>query len=88
VVDWRQQLGRRKHGAIVISMDGRGSWRHDGFIERLWQSIKYEEVYLRAYDSVGLARASLGRYLDFYPPLSGPIPPYRRIRHHTASTAS
>jgi putative transposase len=36
------------------------------FIERLWRSVKYEEVYLRAYDSVGEARASLGRYLDFY----------------------
>ena len=36
------------------------------FVERLWRSIKYEEVYLRAYDSVGEARASIGRYLDFY----------------------
>jgi putative transposase len=52
--------------AIAISMDGRGSWRDNVFVERLWRSIKYEEVYLRAYDSVGEARASLGRYLDFY----------------------
>ena len=52
--------------AIAISMDGRGSWRDNVFVERLWRSIKYEEVYLRAYDSVGGARASLGRYLDFY----------------------
>ena len=51
---------------IAISMDGRGSWRDNVFVERLWRSIKYEEVYLRAYDSVGEARASLGRYLDFY----------------------
>lgn len=36
------------------------------FVERLWRSIKYEEVYLRAYDSVGEARSSIGRYLDFY----------------------
>ena len=36
------------------------------FVERLWRSVKYEEVYLRAYDSVGEARASIGRYLDFY----------------------
>ena len=52
--------------AIAISMDGRGSWRDNVFVERLWRSVKYEEVYLRAYDSVGEARASLGRYLDFY----------------------
>ena len=51
---------------IAISMDGRGAWRDNVFVERLWRSIKYEEVYLRAYDSVGQARASLGRYLDFY----------------------
>ena len=47
-------------------MDGRGAWRDNVFVERLWRSVKYEEVYLRAYDSVGEARASLGRYLDFY----------------------
>ena len=47
-------------------MDGRGSWRDNVFVERLWRSVKYEEVYLHAYDSVGQARASLGRYLDFY----------------------
>ena len=52
--------------AIAISMDGRGAWRDNVFVERLWRSVKYEEVYLRAYDSVGDARASLGRYLDFY----------------------
>ena len=52
--------------AIAISMDGRGSWRDNVFVERLWRSVKYEEVYLHAYDSVGEARASLGRYLDFY----------------------
>jgi putative transposase len=54
-----------KH-AIAISMDGRGAWRDNVFVERLWRTVKYEEVYLRAYDSVGEARASLGRYLDFY----------------------
>jgi putative transposase len=52
--------------AIAISMDGRGAWRDNVFVERLWRSVKYEEVYLRAYDSVGEARASLGRYLTFY----------------------
>jgi putative transposase len=51
---------------IAISMDGKGAWRDNVFVERLWRSIKYEEVYLRAYDSVSDARASIGRYLDFY----------------------
>jgi len=51
---------------IRISMDGRGAWRDNVFVERLWRSVKYEEVYLRAYDSVAEARASIGRYLDFY----------------------
>jgi putative transposase len=51
---------------IAISMDGKGSWRDNVFVERLWRSVKYEEVYLRAYASVGEARASIGRYLDFY----------------------
>jgi len=51
---------------ITISMDGKGPWRDNVFVERLWRSVKYEEVYLRAYDSVSEARASIGRYLDFY----------------------
>jgi putative transposase len=51
---------------IRISMDGRGAWRDNVFVERLWRTVKYEEVYLRAYDSVSDARASLGRYLDLY----------------------
>ena len=53
------------HG-IAISMDGKGAWRDNVFTERLWRSVKYEEVYLRAYESVAEARASIGRYLDFY----------------------
>jgi putative transposase len=52
--------------AIKISMDGKGAWRDNVFVERLWRSVKHEEVYLRAYDSVSDARASLGRYLDLY----------------------
>ena len=52
--------------AIAISMDGKGSWRDNVFVERLWRSVKYEEVYLRAYDSVAEARISIGRYLNFY----------------------
>ena len=51
---------------IAISMDGKGAWRDNVFVERLWRSVKYEEVYLRAYDSVSEARASIGRYFDFY----------------------
>jgi putative transposase len=51
---------------IAISMDGKGAWRDNVFVERLWRSVKYEEVYLRAYDSVSEARASIGRYLNFY----------------------
>jgi putative transposase len=52
---------------IAISMDGKGAWRDNVFVERLWRTIKYEEVYLRAYASVSEARASLGRYIDrFY----------------------
>ena len=51
---------------ITISMDGKGAWRDNVFVERLWRSVKYEEVYLRAYGSVSDARASIGCYLDFY----------------------
>jgi putative transposase len=58
--------GLLTRNAIAISMDGKGSWRDNVFVERLWRSVKYEEVYLRAYASVGEARASIGRYLDFY----------------------
>ena len=51
---------------IAISMDGKGAWRDNVFVERLWRTIKYEEIYLRAYDTVTEARASIGRYLGFY----------------------
>ena len=51
---------------IAISMDGRGAWRDNIFVERLWRSVKYEEVYLHAYDSVREARAGIARYIDFY----------------------
>ena len=52
--------------AIKISMDGKGAWRDNVFVEWLWRTVKYEEVYLHAYDSVSDARGSLGRYLDLY----------------------
>ena len=56
----------KKHD-ITISMDGKGAWRDNVFVERLWRTIKYEEVYLRAYNTVPEARVSLGRYIDgFY----------------------
>jgi putative transposase len=51
---------------IAVSMDGKGALRDNVFVERLWRSVKYEEVYLRAYEGVSDARASIGRYLDFY----------------------
>lgn len=51
---------------IKISMDGKGAWRDNVFVERLWRTIKYEEVYLRAYANVPEARASIGRYVGFY----------------------
>jgi putative transposase len=51
---------------IAISMDGKGSWRDNVFLERFWRTVKYEEVYLKAYESVPEARSSIGRYLKFY----------------------
>jgi putative transposase len=51
---------------IAISMDGRGAWRDNIFVERVWRSVKYEEVYLRAYATVSDARSSIARYLGFY----------------------
>jgi putative transposase len=55
----------KKHG-IRISMDGKGRWRDNVFVERVWKSIKYEEVYLHAYETVAEARNSIGKYLEFY----------------------
>lgn len=51
---------------IRISMDGRGCWRDNVFVERFWRTIKYEEVYLHAYDTVSEARAGIARYVSFY----------------------
>jgi len=55
----------RKNG-IDISMDGKGRWRDNVFVKRIWKSIKYEEVYLHAYETVREARTSIGKYLEFY----------------------
>jgi putative transposase len=57
--------GVLKQHDIRISMDGKGRWVDNVFVERLWRSVKYEEVYLMAYDSIGDARDSLGRYFEF-----------------------
>ncbi len=51
---------------IAISMDGRGAWRDNVMVERLWRSVKYEEVYLHAYEGVRQAREGIGRYFEFY----------------------
>ena len=53
------------HG-VKISMDGRGRWLDNVFIERLWRSVKYEEVYLKAYESIPEARRELAAYFNFY----------------------
>jgi putative transposase len=58
--------GLLQENGIAISMDGKAAWRDNVFVERLWRSVKYEEVYLHAYASVTEARAGLGRYLNFY----------------------
>jgi putative transposase len=58
--------GLLQANGIAISMDGKGCWRDNVFVERLWRSVKYEEVYLKAYDSVGEAKAHLEAYLRFY----------------------
>lgn len=63
-----------QENGIAISMDGRGCWRDNVIVERLWRTVKYEEVYLRAYDGVSLAKQWLGRYFTFY----------NQVRPHTA----
>ena len=58
--------GLLKNHNIRISMDGKGAWRDNVFVERLWKSVKYEEVYLKAYNTVSEARTSIGKYFEFY----------------------
>jgi putative transposase len=58
--------GVLKREEIQISMDGKGRWLDNVFVERLWRSVKYEEVYLKAYDNVAHAKQSLGAYFRFY----------------------
>ena len=59
-------IGTLNQHGIAISMDGRGQWRDNVFVERLWKSVKYEEVYLKAYETVSDARAGIAWYIDFY----------------------
>jgi len=59
-------VGLVQQDGIALSMDGKGAWRDNLFVERLWKSVKYEEVYLHAYDSVPEAQRSLARYFTFY----------------------
>jgi len=66
-----------------LSMDGRGAWRDNVFVERLWKSVKYEEVYLHAYDSVNEARISIKRYLDWY----NCFRPHSRLKKKTPDEA-
>ena len=55
----------KTHG-VAISMDGKGRWLDNVFVERLWRSVKYEDIYLRAYDTPAALRVGLTRYFDFY----------------------
>jgi len=55
-----------KEHEIQISMDGKGRWVDNVFVERLWRSVKYEEIYLKAYDDIRSAKESLGQYFEFY----------------------
>jgi putative transposase len=57
--------GMLKNHGLAVSMDGRGAWRDNVMVERFWRSIKYEEVYLRAYDSAEEAEHFIGRYISF-----------------------
>lgn len=64
-------IGKLIENGIAISMDGKGCWRDNVFIERFWRTVKYEEVYLRAYETVSQARESIAQYIAFYNSLRG-----------------
>lgn len=59
------ELIKTRHG-IRLSMDGKGAWRDNVFIERFWKTLKYEEVYLRSYENGSQAKASIKKYIEFY----------------------
>jgi putative transposase len=71
-VDQGSQFTAEEFTSVVLaagcklSMDGRGAWRDNVFVERVWRSVKYERVYLKAYDNVSAARADIAQYLDWY----------------------
>jgi putative transposase len=66
-----------KARGIRISMDGKGAWRDNVFVERLWRSVKYEEVYLNAYESMHHAKRGLANWIEFY---------NRQRKHQTLKT--
>lgn len=59
-------IGMLQQHSIQVSMDGKDCWRDNVFVEQLWKSVKYEEIYLHGYDTVSVARRALTRYFDFY----------------------
>ena len=59
-------IGLLQEHRIQVSMDGKGCWRDNVFVERLWKSVKYEEIYLHGYETVSEVRQALARYFDFY----------------------
>jgi putative transposase len=59
-------IGLLHERSIQVSMDGKGCWRDNVFVERLWKSVKYEEIYLHGYDTVSDVKQALSRYFDFY----------------------
>ena len=83
-----------QNAKIAISMDGKGAWRDNVFVERLWRTIKYEEVYLRAYRRVSEARRGLDRYVAFYnrrrphSSLGGQTPDQAYVNQPTPSSAA
>ncbi len=75
--------GLLKDAGIAISMDGKGAWRDNVFVERLWRTIKYEEIYLHAYNNVTEARNGIGRYINFY----NTMRPHSSLAGHTPDEA-
>ncbi len=73
---WVELLAQKN---IVISMDGKGRWADNVYIERLWRSIKYESVYLHSFDIVEQARTALGDYIKFY----NQQRPHQSLNYHT-----
>ena len=76
-------IDKLKEHHIAISMDGKGCWRDNVFVERFWKSLKYEEVYLKAYETVSAARESIARYVTFY----NTRRPHRALKGATPDTA-